>query len=199
MKSVGQLSHVCSQIVLKCKKLARIGRPDIYDQWIRLHDRLRNGPKPVTNAWIDWFHTFITHVNTDNIVMWEILPNNADWDCFKTLTSREILRTQNLLRVEHCAFLEVIHCSDKLDVQETNFSFTQFNRIRNHFFGCRIEVRWHSRSRCRILETRIRTEKNGETRCWINVKFVLHLTRFTNASNLREWSMIWIMLISATW
>ena len=39
--------------------------------------------------------------------MWVILPNNADWDCFKTLTSREILRIQNLLRVEHCAFLVV--------------------------------------------------------------------------------------------
>ena len=29
MKSVGELSHVCSQIVLKCSNLARIGRPDI--------------------------------------------------------------------------------------------------------------------------------------------------------------------------
>ena len=29
MKSVGDLSHVCSQIVLKCLYLARIGRPDI--------------------------------------------------------------------------------------------------------------------------------------------------------------------------
>ena len=29
MKSVGDLSHVCSQIVLKCIYLARIGRPDI--------------------------------------------------------------------------------------------------------------------------------------------------------------------------
>ena len=28
-KSVGELSHVCSQIVLKCFYLARIGRPDI--------------------------------------------------------------------------------------------------------------------------------------------------------------------------
>ena len=37
-------------------------------------------------------------------------------------------------------------CSNKLDVQETNFSFTQFNRIRNHFFGCRIEVGRDSRS-----------------------------------------------------
>ena len=29
MKSVGELSDVCSQIVLKCLYLARIGRPDI--------------------------------------------------------------------------------------------------------------------------------------------------------------------------
>ena len=36
--------------------------------------------------------------------MWETLPNDADWDCFKTPILQEILRTQNLLRVEHCAF-----------------------------------------------------------------------------------------------
>ena len=29
--------------------------------------------------------------------MWETLPNNADWDCFKTPISQEILRIQNLL------------------------------------------------------------------------------------------------------
>ena len=29
LKSVGELSHVCSQVVLKCLYLARIGRPDI--------------------------------------------------------------------------------------------------------------------------------------------------------------------------
>ena len=38
-------------------------------------------------------------------------------------------------------------CSNKLDVQETNFSFAQFNRIINHFFGCRFEIRRDSRSR----------------------------------------------------
>ena len=27
--------------------------------------------------------------------MWVILLNNADWDCFKTLTSREILKIRN--------------------------------------------------------------------------------------------------------
>ena len=28
----------------------------------------------------------------------------------------------------------------------SNFSFAQFNRFRNHFLGCRIEVGWYSRS-----------------------------------------------------
>ena len=31
---------------------------------------------------------------TNNIVMWETLPNNADWDCFKTPILQEILRSQ---------------------------------------------------------------------------------------------------------
>ena len=30
MKSVGEVSQVCSQIILKCLYLARIGRPDNY-------------------------------------------------------------------------------------------------------------------------------------------------------------------------
>ena len=40
--------------------------------------------------------------------MWVILQNNADWDCFKTPISQEILRIPNLHQVEHCAFWEVI-------------------------------------------------------------------------------------------
>ena len=40
--------------------------------------------------------------------MWEILQNNADWDCFQTPILQEILRIQNLRQVEHCAFSEAI-------------------------------------------------------------------------------------------
>ena len=40
-----------------------------YGQWTNLHDRLRNGPELVTNAWIAWYPTFITHVNLNSIVM----------------------------------------------------------------------------------------------------------------------------------
>ena len=46
-----------------------------------------------------------------------------------------------------------------------------------------------------FLGTRISTIKNRANCQWTNVKLVLHLTRFTNARNIREWSMIWIMLI----
>ena len=59
----------------------------------------------VTNAWRVWSRTFIVHVITNNIVMWETLPNNADWDCFKTLILQETLKTQNQPQVEHfCIF-----------------------------------------------------------------------------------------------
>ena len=48
-------------------------------------------------------------MNTNNIVMWEILLSNADWDCFRTLILREILKIQNLRQMESCAYSEVIH------------------------------------------------------------------------------------------
>ena len=33
-------------------------------------------------------------MNTNSIATWETLPNNADWDCFKTPILQEILRIQ---------------------------------------------------------------------------------------------------------
>ena len=48
-------------------------------------------------------------MNTNNIAMREILLSNADWDCFRTLILREILKIRNPLLEEHYAFLEVIH------------------------------------------------------------------------------------------
>ena len=44
-------------------------------------------------------------MNTNSVVRWETLPNNADWDCLKTPILQEILRIQNLRQVERCAFL----------------------------------------------------------------------------------------------
>ena len=88
MKSVGELSQVCSQIVLICLYFVSFGLPDIL--W-SVNKLARSITKKDQGLWqapesID-FHIFILHVNTNNIVMWEILLSKADWDCFKTLTS----------------------------------------------------------------------------------------------------------------
>ena len=56
-----------------------------------------------------WSLTYTTRVNSNNIVTWEIQPNNAGWDCFRTLNLPEILKTQNRLQEDFCAYLEVIH------------------------------------------------------------------------------------------
>ena len=60
-----------------------------------------------TSESIDFIYSSYLWIQTI-LSSWVILPNNADWDCFKTLTLREILKIQNPLLEEHCAFLELI-------------------------------------------------------------------------------------------
>ena len=72
----------------------------------------------MTNDYLVWSLTFIIHVTTNNIVMWETLRNSADWDCFKTPMLQDILRIQNLHMVEHCAFWKSYVCSNQLVCQK---------------------------------------------------------------------------------
>ena len=58
---------------------------------------------------IDFIFSSYLWIQTNNIVMWVILLSNADWDCFRTLTLREILKIQNPLLEEHYVFLEATH------------------------------------------------------------------------------------------
>ena len=78
--------------------------------------------------------------------MWEILLSNADWDCFRTLTLREILKIQNPLLENIMRFRKPYICSNKLDVQEANCCLSQFNRIWNHLVGHWTEIGWFARS-----------------------------------------------------
>ena len=77
-------------------------------------------------------------VNTSNIVMWETQHNNADLDCFKTLILQETLKTQNQHQENFVFFRKSHVCANKLDVQETDFRFTQFYRSWNHFSSMQV-------------------------------------------------------------
>ena len=107
-KSVGELSHVCSQIVLKCLYLARIGRRDILWSVNKLARSITKWTKACDKR-LNRLISYIHHTCEYRQFVWVILLNNADWDCFKTLTSREILKIRNPLLEEHYAFSEVIH------------------------------------------------------------------------------------------
>ena len=107
-----------------------------FGQSTNLHVHTQSGPELAINIQHIWSPTFISRVSTKNVVMWEILPNNTDWDCFKTLILQEILRIQNLLRVEHCAYSDATRLFRQL--QDTDVCVTQFNEIWNYFSGCRL-------------------------------------------------------------
>ena len=118
-----------------------------YGQWTNLHDRSQNGPKHVTNAWIDWSHNI--HLACEYKQYCDV--GNTPKQCILGLFSR--LRFCRIswgfkiyIRWNTVRFWKSYICSTELDVQETNCRFAQFNRIRN-LFRCRIEVRRYSRSR----------------------------------------------------
>ena len=201
LKSVGELPKVCSPIVLKCWYLARIGRPDILwsvnklarsiAKWTRACDKR-------LNRLISYIHHTCEHEEYCHV---DYTAKQCRLGLFQDSDfAGEILKTQNLFQVGHCAFLEVKHLFQEVGCARSRHQFHIVQKNQTSSFGCRIKIGRYSRSRfCGIwslqfLETRIRTEKKGETRCWTNFTFVLHLTRFRNASNLREWSMFWIML-----
>ena len=49
-----------------------------YGVWTNLLVRLQNGQRHVANGWRVWPLTFITQVNTGNMVMWETQHSNAE-------------------------------------------------------------------------------------------------------------------------
>ena len=82
----------------------------------------------MTNAWLVWLRIYITQVNLSNIVMWETLHNNADWNCYRTLILREILRTQNRPQEECCAYLEVTRLFPQVGFARSKLQFHTVRR-----------------------------------------------------------------------
>ena len=86
----------------------------------------------------DWFLTFITQTNSDNIVMWATRLNiHCRLELFQdsdfagdledsTSTSGGVL----------CIVWKSNICADQLDVQEAEVSISQLHRTRDHIVGC---------------------------------------------------------------
>ena len=135
IKSVGELSHVCSQIVLKCWYLARIGRLDIQWSVNKLARSITKWTKACDkrlNRLISYFHHIgeykqYCHVgNTAKQCRLGLFQ-----DCLRGGSWRfEIFFRRNIM-----CFRKSYVFSNKLDVHETNVSFSQLNRIWNHLVG----------------------------------------------------------------
>ena len=137
MGSVGEVSKVCSQIVLKCLYLTRIGRPDIFwsvnkfaraiTEWTRACDKR-------STRLISYIHHACE------------FKQYCHEDCVRTLICRRSTRLKINIRWTLVHFRKSHGCANKLDVQETDFSFTQFYRSWNNFSRCRFTQGWNTSS-----------------------------------------------------
>ena len=109
LKSVRDLSQVCSQIVLKCCNLARIGRPDILwsvNKLARSITKWTNACDKRLNRLISFFHhasEYRQYCHVGNTAKQCRLGQFQDSDFAGDLEDSKSIQ------VEHCAFSEVIH------------------------------------------------------------------------------------------
>ena len=138
LKSVGELSKVCSQIVLKCLYLARIGRPDILWSVNKLARSITKGTKTCDKR-LSRLFSYIHHTMWIETVLF--CGNTAKQCRLGLFQDSDFAGDLEDSKSTSCAkfvrFWKSYICSNKVDVRETNFSFTQFNRIRNH--GLRLD------------------------------------------------------------
>ena len=125
LESVGEMSKVCSQIVLKCLYLTRIGGPDIL--WSV--NKLARAVTEWTRACERRLARLISYIHhTNHHRRCTIVPRL--WVCWR-LWRFWINFGRNFVYLRKSNI-----CSWKLDVQETNFSITQFYRRWIHWSRC---------------------------------------------------------------
>ena len=105
MRSVGELSTICSNKFLKYLYLARIGRLDIL-WFVNKHTCTFTKSTKACDKRLACLISYIhhTHAHSEKIVLWEAQQINVDYDCFKILILQETLKTQNQHQVDSCAF-----------------------------------------------------------------------------------------------
>ena len=124
--SVGELSTVCSQIVLKCLYLARIGRPDIL--W--LVNKLACAVTKWTKACDKRLARLISYIHHTSEYRQYCYVGNTAQQCrlglFQDSDFAGDLEDSKSTWWNSVHFRKPNICANKLDVQETNISFTLF-------------------------------------------------------------------------
>ena len=133
----------------------QLGDPISCGLWTNLLVRSPNGQNLVRNAWRRQCF------DVGNTAQQCRLGLFQDSDC-----PRDLWRLK--INIRRClVHFQTSHvCANKLDVQETDFSFTQFHRSWNHFSRCRFKHGRYSRShslRFGDWSISFRTEQNRWT------------------------------------
>ena len=138
--SVGELSKICSQIVLKCLYLARIERPD----FLWSVNKLARSITKRTKACDKRLNRLISYIHHTCGFKQYCHVGNTTKQCrlglFQDSDFAGDLKGSNQHQGESYAFSEVIRSC------QTNLSFTQFYRSWNHFSSCRFAHGWDSSS-----------------------------------------------------
>ena len=141
MKSVGELSQVCSQIVLKCLYLARIGRPDILWSVNELARSITKWTKACDkrlNRLISYIHhtcEYKQYCHVGNTAEQCRLGLFQDSDFAGDLEDSKSTSGGTL-----CVFGSHTFVPISWMCKKQTCSFSQFNRIRNHLFERWIEI-----------------------------------------------------------
>ena len=201
LKSVGQLSKVCSQIVLNCLYLARIGRLDI--PWSV--NKLARSTTKWTKACDKRLHRLISYIHhtceytqycyVGNIAKQCRLGLFQEFDFAWGLEDSKSTSGGTLCIFRSRTFVPISWmCKKQTSVSHSSTE----SEIISLDAGLRLDgftaLDWWDL----IVSVLGNTTQNHDRTVrplLAQVKFVLHFTRFTNVSNLEEWSVILIMLI----
>ena len=105
----GRIVKICSQIILKCLYLARVGRPDILCSVNKLVRSITKWTKACDKGLFRLI-SYIHHIcEYKQYCYVGSTAKQCRLGLFQDSDFAGILRTQNPLLEEHCAFLEVIH------------------------------------------------------------------------------------------
>ena len=124
LEPVGELSEVCSQMVLKCLYLARIGRPGIL--W-----SINKLARSVTK-WTQACDKRLARLHTNHYHQYCHVGNTAQYCRLGLFKDSEFAGDLE----DSKSTSGGVFRSRQLDVQEANCCLAQFYRVWNHFSGC---------------------------------------------------------------